>query len=125
MEREGLSMKRLALLFLLLGFVWPHIALAVPPAPPPGSVVDCTAYGSDWNGVTGVAACQDAVYDKIESLAGGHDAVTVTGDALVLSTQDLSVQAYLENLADFTDPNADRLFGFDDTTGTLIGTIRS
>jgi len=58
-----------------------------------GSVSD-TVYGSDWNGDTTTAASKNAIYDKIETLAGGHDAVTLgTARGLSLSTQELSMAA--------------------------------
>lgn len=42
------------------------------------SSVSDTAYAASWNGVTTIAPSKNSVYDKIESLAGGHDAVTIT-----------------------------------------------
>ena len=42
-----------------------------------GSVSD-EAYGGTWDGVTDEAPSKNAVYDKIQTLSGGHDPVTVT-----------------------------------------------
>lgn len=43
-----------------------------------GSVSDTSYDATSWDGVTDTAPSKNAVRDKIESLAGGHDAVTVT-----------------------------------------------
>jgi hypothetical protein len=51
-------------------------------------------YGVGWDGVEDVAPSLNAVYDKIETLAGGHDAVTLDANAdtlLSLSTQELGL----------------------------------
>jgi len=66
-----------------------------------GSSVSDTAYdATSWNGVTTIAPSKNAVRDKIESLAGGHDAVTLTPAAdviLELSTQEIGLDAQLAN----------------------------
>lgn len=50
-------------------------------------------YGVGWNGNTD-GASKNAIYDKIESLAGGHDAITLgTTNGLSLSVQELSLTA--------------------------------
>lgn len=48
-------------------------------------------YGVSWNGDITNAPSKNAVYDKIESLSGGHDAVTLSGphDYITLSGQDI------------------------------------
>ena len=45
-----------------------------------------TAYGSGWNGVTGIAPSKDAVYDKIESMGGGADLWTDAGQYIYPNT---------------------------------------
>jgi hypothetical protein len=57
------------------------------------SEVDDTAYGVGWNGDTTTAPSKNAVYDKIETLGGGHDAVTLAGvyDYLTLSSQEITL----------------------------------
>lgn len=68
------------------------------------------------------AAFQD-LETTIEGLSGGHDAVTLAAgtDALTLSTQEITVHAYVEDVAEFTDPNADRLWAWDDSAGIFTG----
>lgn len=64
------------------------------------SAIDDTAYGAGWDADTTHAPSKNAVYDKIESLAGGHDAVTldVNADAfLSLSTQELGLDTQTAN----------------------------
>jgi hypothetical protein len=58
-----------------------------------GSSVSDEAYGGSWNGDTTTAASKNAIYDKIETLAGGHDAVTLagTGTYLSLTSQEITV----------------------------------
>jgi len=59
-----------------------------------------TAYGASWDGVTDVAPSKNAVYDKIQTLAGGHDAVTLDTNAdtlLSLSTQELGLDTQVAN----------------------------
>ena len=46
-----------------------------------GGAVSDAVYGAGWNGVTDVAASKNAIYDKIESFAGGHNAVTLDANA--------------------------------------------
>jgi hypothetical protein len=54
--------------------------------------IDDTAYGIGWNGDTTHAPTKNAIYDKINSLPGGHEAVTLgTANGLSLSTQALSL----------------------------------
>lgn len=58
-----------------------------------GGSVDDTAYGASWDGDTTTAASRNAIYDKIETLAGGHDPVTVTDSAEIdftLTGQDIT-----------------------------------
>jgi hypothetical protein len=67
-----------------------------------GSVSD-EAYGIAWDGVTDTAPSKNAVYDKIETLAGGHDAVTIVDSATIdldLDGQQISgavIQAALDH----------------------------
>src|SRR3989344_1522822 len=62
-------------------------------APLTSSNISDTAYdATTWDGVTTIAPSKNAVRDKIESLAGGHDAVTIwTANGLSLATQALSL----------------------------------
>src|SRR3990167_5726467 len=72
-----------------------------------GSVSD-TVYGAGWNGDTATAPSKNAVYDKIETLGGGHDAVTLGTDAdtlLGLSTQQLTLDSQAANLI-FSGPGS-------------------
>jgi hypothetical protein len=58
-----------------------------------GASVSDAAYGGAWNGDTTNGASKNTIYDKIESLAGGHDAVTVTDSAEInftLTDQDIT-----------------------------------
>lgn len=58
-----------------------------------GASISDAVYGAAWNGVTTIAPSKNAVYDKIETLAGGHDAVTVTDSAEInftLVAQDIT-----------------------------------
>jgi len=51
-------------------------------------------YGAGWDNVTDLAPSQNAVYDKIETLAGGHDVITLDANAdtlLSLSAQELGL----------------------------------
>ena len=54
--------------------------------------VDTEVYGAGWNADLTVPT-KDAVYDKIETLGGGHDAVTLAGtpNYLTLSTQEITL----------------------------------
>ena len=72
-----------------------------------------TVYGSGWNADTTHAASKNAIYDKIESLSGGHDAVTLASgvNTLTLSTQEIGVDATVEQLADLTAVN-DAIIGY-------------
>ena len=56
-------------------------------------IVDNTAYGVGWDTDTTHAPSRNAIYDKIESLPGGHDAVTigVPANGLSLSGQEISL----------------------------------
>lgn len=63
-------------------------------------LVSDTAYGASWDNVTDVAPSKNAVYDKIQTLAGGHDAVTLDANAdtlLSLSTQELGLDTQVAN----------------------------
>lgn len=54
-------------------------------------VISDTAYGASWDANTD-GASKNAIYDKIESLAGGHDPVTIgTANGLSLVGQELSL----------------------------------
>lgn len=68
------------------------------------------------------AAFQD-LETTIEALPGGHDAATLASGvhALTLSTQEIGVHANVEVLADFVDPDADRLWYWNDTAGAFQG----
>lgn len=58
-----------------------------------GGAVSDDVYGVGWDGITDIAPSKNAVYDKIETLAGGHDAVTVTDSAEIdftLTGQDIT-----------------------------------
>lgn len=58
-----------------------------------GSVSDEAYDATTWDGVTDEAPSKNAVRDKIESLAGGHDPVTVTDSAEIdftLTGQDIT-----------------------------------
>jgi hypothetical protein len=71
-----------------------------------GSVSD-TAYGVTWNGDTTTAPSKNAVYDKIETLAGGHDAVTLdteTAAIFSLTSQLLTLDSQTANYV-FAAPN--------------------
>lgn len=48
---------------------------------PPIPVISDIAYGATWDSNTD-GASKNAIYDKIESLAGGHDILTLTDSAL-------------------------------------------
>ena len=57
-------------------------------------LVSDDAYGVGWNGVTDIAPSKNAVYDVINGLPGGHDAVTLSVGAdtvLELSTQEIGL----------------------------------
>jgi len=65
-----------------------------------GGYVSDTEYGESWDGVTNVAPSKNAIYDKIEALAGGHNAVTLDVNAetlLSLSTQELGLDTQTAN----------------------------
>ncbi len=65
-----------------------------------GSVSDAV-YSASWDTVTTIAPSKNAVYDKIETLAGGHNAVTLDVNAntlLSLSTQELGLDTQVANL---------------------------
>ena len=52
-----------------------------------------TAYGAGWNGSTTEVPSQNVLWDKIETLAGGHNATTVTDSASIdftITEQDLT-----------------------------------
>jgi hypothetical protein len=71
-----------------------------------GSVSD-TAYGATWDGDTTTAPSKNAVYDKIETLAGGHDAVTLdteTAAIFSLTSQLLTLDSQTANYV-FAAPN--------------------
>lgn len=65
-----------------------------------GGAANNTAYGAGWDGVTDQAPSQNAVYDVISGLGGGHDAVTLTVEAdnvLSLSTQLIGLDTQAAN----------------------------
>jgi len=62
-----------------------------------GATISDDAYGVGWNGVTDVGASQNALWDVISGLGGGHNAVTLTPQAdnifdLVIQVLGLDVQ---------------------------------
>lgn len=64
-----------------------------------GSVSDAV-YDATWNGDTTNAASKNAIYDKIETLGGGHDPVSLDVNAdtlLALSTQALGLDTQTAN----------------------------
>lgn len=68
--------------------------------PPSGSSVSDEAYGASWDGVTTIAPSKNAVYDKIQSLGGGHDAVTLSVEVdtlFSLSTQQITLDNQVAN----------------------------
>jgi len=65
-----------------------------------GSVSDTAYDATSWDNVTDEAPSKNAVRDKIETLAGGHDAVTLSASAdtlLSLSTQELGLDTQTAN----------------------------
>jgi len=72
-----------------------------------GSISD-DAYGASWDGDTTTGASRNAIYDKIETLAGGHDAVTLDANAdtlLSLSGQELGLDTQTANYI-FSGPSS-------------------
>ena len=66
-----------------------------------------TAYAASWDSNIN-APSMNAVYDKIEGLPGGHDAVTVTDSQsvnLTLSTQDITADVNDKDYGDVTVSN--------------------
>ena len=64
------------------------------------SAVSDVAYGASWDTDTTHAPSKNAIYAKIETLAGGHDAVTLNANItslLGLSTQELSLDIQTAN----------------------------
>ena len=78
-------------------------------------------YGVGWNADDGTPT-KDAVYDKIEMLGAAHDAVTVVGDALSLSTQQITPHANLEAIADAEDGVTNPGITIYDDNGAVTGT---
>lgn len=72
--------------------------------------------------VTTKAALQ-LLETAIEGLGGGHAAVTLGSGigGLTLSTQELGLSARLEGYHDFVDPDADRIWFWDDSEGVFGG----
>ena len=65
--------------------------------------IDDTVYGVSWDGDITHAPTKNAVYDKINSLPGGHDAVTISDTStidLTLSTQLLSADIVANSIGD-------------------------
>lgn len=108
-------------------------------------VVDDTVYGVSWNGNTD-GATKNAIYDKIESLPGGHSPVTLAGSLnyLSLSSQEITLLAIdlatdvtgvlpsgnigshshvIADITDFTDnsTNWNTAFGWGDHDGLYVG----
>ncbi len=111
--------KKALILFsaFVLIFLFGKIVFATPPTSPynPGEILNPTCLplssncdvlspltssnisddvydATSWNGVTTIAPSKNAIRDKIETLAGGHDPVTLgTANGLSLSTQVLSL----------------------------------
>ena len=66
----------------------------------PTNLVSDDAYAAGWDGVTTIGASKNAIYDKISTLAGGHDPVTLDVNAatiLDLSTQELGLDNQTAN----------------------------
>lgn len=81
-----------------------------------GAAADDTPYdATTWNDNTD-AATKNAIRDKIESLTGGHDAVTLGAgvNAVTLTGQEIGSDAAVEELADLTPVNNSSI-GFDAT----------
>jgi len=77
-------------------------------------ISDVAYDATSWDANTD-APTKNAVRDKFETLAGGHDAVSLSafGDEfLSLSTQEITLQ--------LTDPDADRLMLWDDDPGDFV-----
>ena len=65
-----------------------------------GGSVNDTAYGTGWDGDNTTSASRNALYDKIETLGGGHDSVTLQDAAdkfLSLSTQMIGLDSQAAN----------------------------
>lgn len=87
-----------------------------------------TAYAASWDGNIN-APSMNAVYDKIEALPAGHDAVTVTDSQsinLTLSTQDITADVNDKDYGDITVSNTGATWAVDNdshdhTSSTLSG----
>lgn len=87
-----------------------------------------TTYAASWNGKIN-APSMNAVYDKIETLPGGHDAVTVTDSQsinLTLSTQNLTADVNDKDYGDVTVSGTGSVWTVEDnshahTTTTISG----
>ena len=92
-----------------------------------GSVNLGTFTGDTISDSLTIKAALQELETAFEALPGGHDAVTLAAgtDALTLSGQEITVQAYVEDLAEFTDPNADRIWFFDDSASAFTGLVVS
>ena len=53
-----------------------------------GGTISDEAYGGTWEDETVEGASKNALYDKIESMAGGHDAVTLAGTPNYITLSD-------------------------------------
>ena len=81
-------------------------------------VSDDVYNATSWDGVTTIAPSKNAVRDKIEALAGGHDAITLDANAdtlLSLTTQALGLDTQLAN----------KIFGGPATGAATVPTFRS
>jgi len=97
--------------------------------------IEDAAYDATWDGDTD-GASKNAIYDKIESLAGAHDAVTIgTANGLSLSGQELSLAAATNSSAGAataaqitaleaidTEAEIEALVDHDDLNGASTGT---
>ena len=105
------------------------------PAPPkvvtPWPLLGVTAGDENFGSFTGSTITDNLnakevlqeIETAIEGLAGGHDAVTLGSGigGLTLSGQELGLHANIEVLADYTDPNADRIWFWDDSASSFAG----
>ncbi len=72
-----------------------------------------------------IKAALQLLETAVEGVAGGHDAVTINAGigaiALTGANQVLTAHANVEALADYADPNADRIWFWDDSESTFAG----
>lgn len=121
-------------LAVLMCIAFPAAVFSIP-APPkivtPWPILGTTAGDATFGSFTGSTITDDLTAKEIfqeletaiEGLAGGHDAVTLGSGigGLTLSGQELGLHANIEVLADFVDPNADRIWFWDDSASSFAG----